>query len=130
MTLARGCLAVVAVVVLGWLAVMERDLRLQERGAEALRPGSTPARLARAETDLRRARLLNPDTAPDVNLALAQRARGEPARALAAIERVVRREPDNLMAWATLALLARGHDEAAVERAAAARRRLDPLNAR
>jgi len=59
-----------------------------------------------------------------------QRARGEPAQALAMIERVVRREPDNLMAWATLALLARGHGQAALERAAAARRRLDPLNAR
>jgi predicted Zn-dependent protease len=127
---ARVLVGAVALVALAWLGVMERDLVLQERGAGALRPGSSAADLARAETDLERARLLNPDPAPDVNLALLHRARGEPARALAAIEAVVRREPDNLMAWATLAVLARGEDHAAVARADAARLRLDPLNAR
>jgi hypothetical protein len=129
-TAARAGLAVVAVLVLAWLAVMERDLRLRESGVDALRPGASAAQLAAAERDLERARLLNPDSAPDVSLALLQRARGEPERALRAIEAVVRREPDNLRAWATLELLARGRDAAAVERAVAARRRLDPVNAR
>jgi hypothetical protein len=129
-TAARAGVAVVAVLVLAWLAVMERDVRLQERGVSALRPGASAAQLAAAERDLRGARLLNPDTAPDVTLALLHRARGDGGRALRAIEDVVRREPDNLRAWATLELLARGRDEAAAERAAAERRRLDPLNAR
>jgi hypothetical protein len=129
-TAGRVVLAVVAVLVIAWLGVMERDLRLRERGVDALRPGASAAELEAAERDLRRARLLNPDTAPDVSLALLWRARGDPARAQRAIEEVVRREPDNLGAWATLELLATGRDEAAVERAAAARRRLDPLNAR
>jgi hypothetical protein len=129
-TAARAGLAVVAVLVLAWLAVMERDLRLRESGVDALRPGASAAQLAAAERDLERARLLNPDSAPDVSLALLQRARGEPEHALRAIEAVVRREPDNLRAWATLELLARGRDAAAVERAVAARRRLDPVNAR
>jgi hypothetical protein len=129
-TVARVGLAVVAVLVLAWLGVMERDLRLRERGVAALRPGSSAAALAGAERDLRRSRLLNPDTAPDVDLALLHRARGDAAGALRAIEDVVRREPDNLGAWATLGLLARGLDDAAVARAAAARRRLDPINAR
>jgi tetratricopeptide (TPR) repeat protein len=121
----------VALLVVAWLGVMERDWRLQQRGVEALQPGSSAADLARAETDLRRAGLLNPDTAPDVNLALVHQARGEPARALALIGDVVEREPDNLTAWATLALLARsGGDAEAAERAFEARRRLDPLNAR
>jgi tetratricopeptide (TPR) repeat protein len=126
---ARAGLVAVAVLVLGWLAVMERDLRLQRDGVAALRPGASPARLAGAERDLERARLLNPDPAPDVSLALLYRARGEEARALAAIEDVVRREPDNLTAWATLGLLGRD-DDALRARFEAALRRIDPVNAR
>ena len=122
----RVALAVVAVLVIAWLGVMERDLRLQESGTAALEAGE----LDRAGRDLRGARLLNPDPAPDVSLALVQQARGDQAGAQAAIEAVVREEPDNLLAWATLALLTRGVDDAAAERAAQARERLDPLNAR
>ena len=129
MTAARIAVAAVAVLVLAWLALMLRDWRLQEDGAAALRPGSTPARLAQADRDLKASRLLNPDPAPDMNLALLASARGQSGRALAGIEDVVRREPDNLSAWAILAVLARD-DAAARERAFAARRRLDPLNAR
>jgi hypothetical protein len=128
-TAPRIAVAAVAVLVLAWLAVMERDWRLQEDGAAALQPGSTPAQLARAEDDLKASRLLNPDPAPDMNLALLASARRQPERALAGIEDVVRREPDNLSAWAILAVLSRD-DAAARARAFAARRRLDPLNAR
>jgi len=125
----RVGLALVAVLVLAWLGVMERDHRLEARGAAALEAGAG-ADLPAAERDLRRARFLNPDPGPAVTLALVQRARGQRAPALATIESVVRDEPDNLLAWASLALLARGTDEAAAARAAAARERLDPLNAR
>jgi hypothetical protein len=127
---ARVAVALVAVVVLGWLAVLERDTRLLAGGVEALRPGSGPAELTAAESDLRAARLLNADTAPDVNRALLYRARGEEERASAVVEDVLAREPDNLVAWAVLGLLARGRDAAAVRRARAAQLRLDPLNAR
>jgi len=127
---ARIGVALLAVLVLGWLAVMERDRRLAERGAQALRPGSSAAALAQAEADLRGARLLNPDTRPDIDLALLQRARGDVRGASARIAAVVRREPDNLVAWAVVAVLARGNDPEAFARAQAARRRLDPLNAR
>jgi tetratricopeptide (TPR) repeat protein len=126
---ARLCVAVVAVVVIAWLGVMERDTRLLARGVEAVKPGSGAAELAAAESDLRAARLLNPDTAPDVNRALLYRARGEEERAERTLEDVLAREPDNLVAWAVLGLLARGRDEATVRRAAAAQRRLDPVNA-
>jgi hypothetical protein len=128
--LARVCVAAVAVVVLGWLAVMERDTRLEASGSAAVRPGATAAELTRAESDLRSARLLNADTQPDVDRALLYRARGDTDRALATIEDVVRREPDNLIAWGVLSVLARGHDPAATARALAARERLDPLDAR
>lgn len=127
---ARVSLAVVAVVAIAWLALMLRDARLAAHGEAALAPGASPAALAAAESDLRAARLLNPDREPAVNLALLQRARGDAAGALATIEDVVRDEPDNLIAWGVLSVLARGRDSEAVERALAARERLDPLNAR
>ena len=65
-----------------------------------------------------------------MDLALVYRVSGDAERATALVEDVVRREPDNLVAWAVLSVLARGHDPAAYARAQAARRRLDPLNAR
>ena len=76
--------------------------------------------------------LLNPDTAPDVG----PRAflyfgtnRREQARTL--IEDLLRREPDNLTAWALLFLGGESWvDPAAERRALAARRRLDPVSAR
>jgi Tfp pilus assembly protein PilF len=126
---ARACVALVAVVVVAWLGVMERDTRLLASGVAALQPGSGAERLARAESDLRAARFLSADTAPDVNRALLYRARGEEERAATTLDDVLRREPDNLVAWAVLGLLARGRDEATVRRAEAAQRRLDPLNA-
>jgi hypothetical protein len=127
---ARVCVVAVALAVLAWLAVLERDTRLLASGVAALEPGAGADALARGESDLRAARLLNPDTAPDYYRALVLRARGDADGAQAAIEDVLRREPDNLRAWATLALLANERDEAAVRRAHAARLRLDPLNAR
>ena len=127
-TAARACVALLAVAVLAWLALMERDAHLAARGAEALRPGTPPSALPRAERDLRRAGLFNPDAEPDVNLALVQRVRGDADAASATIEGVVRSEPDNLVAWAVLGVLARGNDPASYERALAERRRLDPLN--
>jgi cytochrome c-type biogenesis protein CcmH/NrfG len=128
--LARACVAVIALAVLAWLGIMERNVRLEARGAAAVRPGAPVDGLEAAETDLRRARLLNPDAQPDIDLALVYRARGEAARASAAIEDVVRREPDNRVAWGVAFVLARGRDQEASARALAALRRLDPLNAR
>jgi hypothetical protein len=123
---ARAAVAVVAVLALAWLGVMERNLRLEARGAAVLRSHDDPRALARAETDLRRANLLNPGTGPDLSRALVRRAGGRTAASVALLEDVVRREPDNLTAWRVLGLLS----PAAAGRALAAQRRLDPLNAR
>ena len=123
---ARAAVAVVAVLVLGWLGVMERNLRLEQRGTAALRSKGEPAVLARAETDLRRANLLNPATGPDLTRALVRRARGRTDASVALLEDVLRREPDNLTAWRVLGLLS----PEAAGRALAAQRRLDPVNAR
>jgi len=127
---ARACVALIAVVAVAWLGVLERDTRLLARGLAGLERDPGAGQLASAESDLRAARLLNPDTAPDFNRALVYQARGDAARAQATLEDVLRREPDNLRTWAALSLLVAGRDEAAARRAREARLRLDPLNAR
>jgi hypothetical protein len=127
---ARWAVAAAAVLVLAWLGVMERDARLQARGVAAAGRLDVPGNAARAEAAFRDARLLSPDTAPDIGRALVLQPRGRPAAALAVLADVVRREPDNLVAWGVLYQVARGRDPAAAERALAARRRLDPLSAR
>ena len=123
---ARVTVAIVAVLVIGWLGVMERDERLLQRGVKSSAAGDA----ARAEQAFRDARLLNPDSAPDLLrsfLYVGTERRGE-AKTLT--EDVLRRESDNLTAWAVLLKISRGADPAAERRALAARRRLDPVNAR
>ena len=127
---ARAVVAAVAVLVLAWLAVMERDTRLQASGRAAAQRLEVPGNAARAERAFRDARLLNPDTTPDLSRALVLRATGRLEAATALLADVVAREPDNLIAWGALATFARGHDAEAVARALAARRRLDPLSVR
>jgi Tfp pilus assembly protein PilF len=105
---------------------MERNTRLEATSLHLLGEGHT----ARAEANLRDARLLNPDTTPDFRRALLYVTKRQGDRAVATLESVVAREPDNLQAWATLLAFGRSrHDSALVQRALAAVRRLDPLEA-
>lgn len=120
---ARAVVAVVAVCLIAWLGVMERDTRLQARADDAIHAHD----LTRAASDLRAARLLNPDTAPDVTRGVLYRARGQQRRAIALLEDVVRREPDNLTAWSALHLSATGRDPSASRRSLAELQRLDPV---
>jgi predicted Zn-dependent protease len=127
---ARVIVALLAVAVLAWLAVMERNERLIARGVTTAGQLDTPANVARAEADLRAARLLNPTTTPDLNRAVLYIGLGRPAEATALLQDVVRREPDNRIAWGTLYGFTRDRDPAAARRALDALRRLDPLAAR
>jgi Tfp pilus assembly protein PilF len=126
----RVALAVVAVLALGWLAVQQRDAVLQQQGVEASAHLALPGHPARAERAFSDARLLNPGTDPDVGRAVVYLALEQRARAKALLEDVLRREPDNLTAWAVLYSVSRDRDEATARRALAARARLDPLSAR
>jgi predicted Zn-dependent protease len=121
---ARLAVAVVAVAMIGWLAIMERDARLQAQAGHAI----AARRLGAAEDDLRRARLLNPDAAPDITRAVVYRASGREREAIALLERVVRREPQNFTAWSALRLSAAGTDPATARRALAVLERLDPVS--
>jgi hypothetical protein len=122
--IARAGVAAVAVVVIAWLAVMERDTRVQSWAlAESGRPP-----ISHAYRDFRRARLLNPDSGPDVLLGLLDGVHGQTKSGIARLQAVVRREPENLFAWGQLYKVAQGHDPAVANRAFAQLGRLDPLD--
>lgn len=121
---ARVVVALMAVVVLAWLGVAERNWRVQSQAlAES---GQTP--ISNAYRDFRRARFLNPDTAPDVLLGLLDSVHSQRARGIARLEDVVQREPENLFAWGQLYKIAHGRNAAVTRRALAALARLDPLD--
>jgi predicted Zn-dependent protease len=126
---ARVVVAVVAAVVIAWLAVMERDARLQAAAGHEVHHGASAAELASAGSHLRAAGFLNPDRTVDISRAVVLWTSGHRARARAQLEDVVRAEPDDLVAWNLLRLYAEG-DRATISRALAARRRLDPLGSR
>jgi predicted Zn-dependent protease len=127
---ARLTTVLVAVLVLAWLGLMERNARLQEQGIAASGRLDVQGNAARAESAFRRARTLNPDTAPDVGRALLYLALERRDEATSLLAAVLRREPENLTAWGVLFNVARDRDPATAERAAAALRRLDPVRAR
>jgi predicted Zn-dependent protease len=122
----RAAVAVLAVLVLAWLAVMELNVRRQAHGLAAAQRHE----LAAADADFRAAGTLSPSTAPDVSRALLYERAGRHAKAAALLEDVVRREPDNLTAWGLLYTFTKNQDPATAARALAARKRLDPVSAR
>lgn len=126
----RVAVCIVAALLIGWLAVMERDERALARGVETSGRVRGAGDAARAEAAFRDARLLNPDSAPDLGQAILYQGAGRREAATAIVGDVLRREPDNLSAWGLLFTLSRGVDAADERRALAARRRLDPLSAR
>jgi predicted Zn-dependent protease len=126
---ARVAVAVAAVAVLAWLGVMERDARFLARGIALAQPPRAPGDLERADSALRRATLLNPDTAPDTGRAFVLQASGRETSAVGLLEDVVRREPENLGAWRVLLTITRDTEAVIARRALAAVRGLDPVNA-
>jgi predicted Zn-dependent protease len=122
---ARAAIAVTALIVLAWLGVMERDARLRASGVAAAGRGA----FERAEADLRAARLLNPDTMPDVDRALLYFGADRPRDGIALLQDVARREPENRTAWFLLYGFTRERDPEVAARARSALRRLDPVTA-
>jgi tetratricopeptide (TPR) repeat protein len=124
--IARVGVAVVAVIVLALLGLNERAVRLQADGIAATAAQDFDA----AERDFRRARRWNPDPTPDLQRAYVYAASSRGPQAVALLEDVLRREPDNRSAWGLLLDFSEDTDPAAARRARAALRRLDPVNAR
>jgi predicted Zn-dependent protease len=116
--LARIVVVAVAVLALAWLGVNLRGFDRFESGQRlALAPNATDASARQAADLLEDARFLNPDTRPMIAKGSLLVARGgagvKEGRAL--LDEAVRREPDNVVAWAVLA---------------SATRRLDPQRSR
>jgi predicted Zn-dependent protease len=126
---ARVAVSVTAILIVAWLGVMAYDAHRQADGVAAAAPPRAAGDLGRADAAFRAARLLNPDSAPDVLRALTLDARGRSHEAATLLSAVVGREPDNINAWGVLYLVARQADPALARQALAARRRLDPVGA-
>jgi hypothetical protein len=123
----RVAIAVLAVAVISWFAVMERDARLYDRAIAAGGRLEDPATIARAESDLRDARWLNPDRTPDLARVVVLVTTGRREVAVAVAQDLVRAEPDNVSAWDALDYANGDRDPALKRQAAAEIRRLDPL---
>ncbi len=138
----RGAIALFAALALAWMVVMLNDAHDLAHGTAV--PGDKTANLLpilrhpatfRARVDeVRAAKLLNPDSQPDLAIAgdyALRSAPGDLDRALAITQAVVRREPDNLQAWVDLLGIQEfRHDQAGARAAAAHIHLLDPKDTR
>lgn len=97
----------------------------------SLRASPSPAEIESALADARDAELLNPDWAEPEGLRATLEIRARRERpAYDSLTEIVRREPENVQAWALLALVSRRIDPPLAARAARRVRELDPVNAR
>jgi predicted Zn-dependent protease len=124
---ARIGLAVLALVVAGWLAVGLRAAIPETRGLAIARGDvSSPERQREVRDLLTDARSLNPDSQPRVAEASFLVATKKPRQAARLLEPVVRDEPDNAEAWAILAGATAKTDRRRNAQALAQLRRLKP----
>jgi hypothetical protein len=128
--LPRLALAVVAILLVAWFAVLFRDNHIAQEASDRLHanPQMSEAEWTRQLDQLRKADLLNPQSEWRMTRANYLLLRDKPAaRQLA--ESVLRDEPDNLDAWRVVLLATRGRDPARASEALAEIERLDPLSA-
>jgi hypothetical protein len=123
----RIALAVVAVLLITWSAVLWRDEHVGRQAADRIfsDPVMSDSEWDRFLAQLRDAQLLDPSTKWAVSRATALLLRDEPEAARVAAS-VVAREPDNLEAWMVVLKATRGRDAARADRARAEIRRLNP----
>lgn len=115
------------VVVLAWMVILLRDIRLQEQGVTEIFSHPGVAALRQGEADLQESTLLNPDTSSDVYLTELLLLSHRPRAALTTANAVVRREPANLQAWWLVEQAARTVQPRRAAQALAQVTRLDPL---
>jgi hypothetical protein len=123
--LPRVAIAVVATLLIAWFTVLARDQLVGSRAAHRVRedPGMSHAAWIRAIDDLRSADALNPGTEFKVARAATLLLHDRPGAERVA-DTILRREPDNINAWAIVVAATRGRDDARFAEAARQFRRL------
>jgi predicted Zn-dependent protease len=112
----RVSIALLAVLVIAWLAVL---LRNYEVGRDGL--------VNRDPEQVESARLLDPNRNWELTLASVHLLNGDSRRAAAEGERLVAAEPDNAVAWSLLRAATRESEPRRSAEAAAELRKLNPL---
>jgi hypothetical protein len=125
-TVARVAVAIVALLIVAWLAVLVRDQQVGHAGVQSIidRPDMGERDWNRALDQMRAADLLDPSTDWSMGRANYLMVR-DPERARLIAESVVRREPNNLAAWM---VILRATRETEPERARQAERHILRLN--
>ena len=133
LTLQRTAVLIVAVLAVAWLGARYLDARTIERVEGVLtQRDATRGQLEAARTDIRGTGDLDPGTGAErlSYLAAVELRLRRPEAALAALEGVVRREPDAAEPWLLIFQLTRRSDPRRSAQARAELLRLDPLISR
>lgn len=127
---ARVAVALVAVLALGWLAVLYRDQRVANAASDRIfyENPLPPAEFERQMDRISGAQLLDLDRSWRLVRVRYLLLYGRPQRALEEAQRFVRSEPDNIEGWDLVYRAARGVDPQRARQAAAEIRRLNPLS--
>jgi hypothetical protein len=125
--LPRIAVALVAVLVLAWSAVLLRDERVARQAEHRFRsdPEMSDAAFARVTDQFEDAALLNPGTPWTLVRANVLLLRDKP-QALRVADEILEDEPDNLGAWVVVAEATRGRNARRNAQALAEIRRLNP----
>jgi predicted Zn-dependent protease len=116
MRLVRISGLVVALAACAWYALGIRETHETKR-ANAIVSASTSLtaeQVREASSLLSSAKVLNPDSTPDVLRAQLERDQGQLTQARATLQRVVAREPENIVAWLWLAKSSTGNPTAGI----------------
>jgi hypothetical protein len=126
-TVARGLLALLAVVLIAWFGLLARNHAIGTSASSRVvsDPGMGAAAWERTMDDLERAELLDPSSQWSLVRAQYLLLRDRRA-AMAVADDVLRSEPDNLAAWWVVLRAARGIDRGRWREAAVEIRRLNP----
>ena len=127
----RAALALLALLLLGWLGVLYRDQHVADKASDRIffENPLPPAEFERQMDRLSGAQLLDPDGSWRLVRVRYMLLYGQPRRALVEADRFVASEPDNIEGWVLVLKAARGVDSARARQAAAEIRRLNPLSA-
>jgi hypothetical protein len=128
--IARVLIAVVAILLIAWLAVLARNYSIAYDASRRIvdHPAMSAAEWRRTMHDFERAHLLDPSS--DWSMIQAQyELLREPEAAIRRADDVLRTEPDNLSAWWVILRAAQQRDPARYREALAAVSRLNPTPA-